>query len=73
MLVVVVNDDKGDHGQDKKITDNLFMYLLLYPEMLGVEFLALCILRKCSAIELHMQSPRDSLKFFYLYLFCVYA
>lgn len=54
MLVVVVNDDKGDHGQDKRITGNLFMYLLLYPELLGIEFLASCILRKCSAIELHI-------------------
>lgn len=57
MLVVVVNDDKEDHGQAKKIIGNLFMYLLLYLEMLEIEFLASCILRKYSAIELHIQFP----------------
>lgn len=50
------------------------MYLLLYPELLGIEFLASCILRKCSAIELHIQSPRESLKFLlFIFVQCVYV
>lgn len=47
------------------------MYLLLYPELLGIEFLASSIVRKCSAIELHIQSPRESLRFFSIYIYSV--